>query len=93
VWPMTFMTIARFPVASYAAVPKVWRAQYNTNDSGRPASRRASRNYLATVVRWPHAALEEGNNQPSCLPAQQSTKRLLMRSLIGTLRRDALVLP
>ena len=23
VWPMTFMTIARFPVAPYAAVPKV----------------------------------------------------------------------
>lgn len=34
-WPMTFMTIARLPVASYAAVPKVWRAQYRTNDSGK----------------------------------------------------------
>ena len=27
VCPMTFITIARLPVASYAAVPNVWRAQ------------------------------------------------------------------
>lgn len=39
---MTFITIARFPVASYAAVPNVRRAQNKTNDLGRPALLRAS---------------------------------------------------
>jgi hypothetical protein len=67
----TFITIARFPVASYAAVPKVWRAQYSTRDSGSAALVRASRNCFVTVVRCPHSALREGNSQPSGLFEQR----------------------